>query len=341
MIVPLANTKTLRDYVNEYVDVGVRSLIPLKHGTKNKILVDWKQYQRKLPTASERESWFFSTGELRNVAAVLGQTARLVAIDVDGDAAKQRVARKLVELGYCNNLRVAMLHTMMNLTGSGGFHFLFRVNPWLFEDYDLRTKTLWYDANAKHCEIKFLGEGHIVILAPSLHPNGVGRYLWNGKAPIELSATMLRQLLEVFSERYLPTTLDEVHQQAANTDVGHIVTDGNNEPSSISDIRQSILLDTNLNSLPSLSPEKTQNLITALKSRYTTGRRHKITLGYAGGLRKYGYTLKAVEDFCVAVCRTFSDEEIEFRLRDVRDTFAKPLKTGREIAGWSMLNDIE
>jgi hypothetical protein len=172
-----------------------------------------------------------------------------------------------------------------------------------------------------------------VILAPSLHPNGVARYLWNGKAPIELSEEQLKQLLDVFCEKYILTTLDE-HNATNNSSVA------DDEPSSISAIRQS-LLSNNANSLTSLSQKETQDLITILKPRYTKGRRHRITLGYAGGLRKEGYTLKAVEDFCVAVCRTLNDEEIESRLHDVRDTFKKLMKTGREIAGWSMLNDIE
>ncbi len=63
-----------------------------------------------------------------NVAVVLGQVSGLVAIDIDGDVTKQRVERKLVEMGCCNNLRVSMLDTMMTLTGSGGFHFVFRVS---------------------------------------------------------------------------------------------------------------------------------------------------------------------------------------------------------------------
>ncbi len=48
----------------------------------------------------------------------------------------------------------------------------------------------------EHEEIKFIGEGSIAILAPSLHPNGTGQYRWNGKAPVELSEKQLKQLLE-------------------------------------------------------------------------------------------------------------------------------------------------
>jgi hypothetical protein len=317
LIVPLANTKTLREYIEGYTEAGVYSLIPLKHGTKNKPLIDWKPYQKRLPTPSEIASWFFSSGELRNVAAILGQASRLIAIDIDGDAAKQRVERKLAKLGYCNNLRVSILDTMMTLTGSGGFHLVFRVNPWLFEEYDLRTKTLWYDANSEHCEIKFLGEGSIVILSPSLHPNGVGRYLWNGKAPIELSEEALKQLFNAFSDRYLPTTLDEHTSTTTATTTTAATTISS-----------------------PLSGQKIERLLAVLKPRYTKGRRHRITLGYSGFLRKEGYSLKAVEEFCVIVCQTFNDEELESRLHDVKDTFAKPMSTGREIAGWSMLNDI-
>lgn len=230
-----------------------------------------------------------------------------------------------------------MLDTMMTLTGSGGFHFVFRVSPELFEKYDLRTKTLWSGSPpGKHEEIKFLGEGSIAMLAPSLHPNGTGQYLWNGKAPVELSEEQLKQLLEVFCEKYLPTTLDEHTTTAATTTT---TTDNNNDSSfssSISSIRQGLLL----NRHQSLTPQDIQQLITALKPRYVCGKRHTITLGYSGFLRKCGYTLQAVEEFCLIVCQTFNDEEQESRLRDVKDTFSKPIETGREIAGVSLLNDI-
>jgi hypothetical protein len=217
-------------------------------------------------------------------------------------------------MGRCNNLRVSMLDTMMTLTGSGGFHFLFRVSRKLFEEYDLRTKLLW-EGSGEHEEIKFLGEGSIAMLAPSLHPNGVGQYRWNGKAPVELSEKMLKQLLSVFCEKYLPTTLDE-----------HTTTTSQSPPP--------------IPLLPkhqSLSAQKIQELIAALKPRYTKGRRHTITLGYSGFMRKCGYSLQAVEEFCVIVCQTFDDEEIESRLRDVKDTFKKSID---KIAGWSLLNDI-
>jgi hypothetical protein len=309
--------ESLLEHIRGYIDVGVRSLIPLKLGTKNKPLIDWKPYQKRLPTSSEIKSWFFSSSSSRpcNVACVLGQVARLVAIDIDGDEAKRRVEKKLVEMGLCNNLRVSMLDTMMTLTGSGGFHFLFHVSPWLFEDYDLRTKTLW-QGPSEHSEIKFLGEGSIVILAPSLHPNGVGQYLWNRKAPIELTEKQLKQLFSAFSEKYLPTTLDNHNNDRSSG----IPAEGSSSSLSLS-----------------LTPKNTQALITALKPVYKLGRRQRITLGYSGFMRKGGYSLQAVEEFCVIVCQTFNDEELESRLGAVRVTFRKPID---KIAGWSLLNDI-
>jgi hypothetical protein len=318
----------LHEHIRSYIEIGIYNLIPLKLGTKNKPLVDWKQYQKRLSTPSEISSGF---SRPCNVAVVLGQVSRLVAIDIDGDAAKQRVEGKLVEMGYCNNLRVSMLDTMMTLTGSGGFHFLFHVSGKLFEEdydlfekYDLRTKTLW-SGSGDHEEIKFMGEGSIVILAPSLHPNGFGQYLWNGKAPITLSEKQLKQLLDVFCEKYIPTTLDEHTKPAATVIEG--------DPSSISSIRQKLLLDTK----SSLSPKETQQLITALRPAYKVDKRNAITLGHAGIMRKRGYSLQTVEDFCVLVCKTFNDEELESRLSAVRDTFKKPID---KIAGWSWLNDV-
>ncbi len=59
-------------------------------------------------------------------------------------------------------------------------------------------------------------------------------------------------------------------------------------------------------------------------------------MGYSGLMRKR-YTLEVVEDFCVKVCRTLNDEEIESRIRTVRHTFSEPIN---KIAGWSLLNDV-
>ena len=322
---------SLLEQVQNYTKSGIFSLIPLKYGTKNEPVIIWKPYQKKLPSRSEKAEWF---SKQRNIAAILGQTARLVAIDVDGDAAKERVARKLVEMGYCNNLRVSMFDTMMTLTGSDGFHFVFYVDPELFEKYDLRTKMLW-SGPGKHEEIKFLGEGSIVMLAPSLHPNGSRQYQWNGKAPIELSEIQLKQLLEVFCEKYLPTTLDEHTTEDDDSSSPPSVT-----ATSISEIRQRLLgNNTTVDGKGSkvLSQDEIQQLLTTLKPSYTVGKRNNITLGYAGYLRKSGYTQGCVEDFCVVVCRTFNDEEIESRLRAVRDTFKKPID---KIAGWKWLNDV-
>jgi hypothetical protein len=100
---PVEPVETTSDHIRGYIDAGIYSLIPLKHGTKNKPLVDWKPYQKRLPTPSEITSWF-SRPSLCNVAAVLGQASRLVAIDIDGDAAKQRVEKKLafIEVVICS-----------------------------------------------------------------------------------------------------------------------------------------------------------------------------------------------------------------------------------------------
>lgn len=83
----------LHEHIHGYIDAGIYALIPLKSGTKNKPLVDWKPYQKRFPTSNEITSWFFSGPSLCNVAGVLGQTSGLVAIDIDGDAAKQSLKK--------------------------------------------------------------------------------------------------------------------------------------------------------------------------------------------------------------------------------------------------------
>jgi hypothetical protein len=239
---------------------------------------------------------------------VTGSVSKIVALDVDGPTAYKRLEEKQAEMS--TNLQVALMNTMVNRTGSGGLHVIFKIEEPID---DISQVTIWEDGQ-EHSEIKLQGNGHYIVAAPSVHPNG-NKYEWNGKNPNLITRQELEELIRLLSPqgRSLP------NKSSTTTTRQQIVSEG---------------------STRTLSAKDTERLLTALKPRYINGRRHRITLGYSGFLRKCGYSLQAVEEFCVIVCQTFNDEEFESRLHDVGDTFRKPMNTGREIAGWSLLNDI-
>ncbi|MDQ3852787.1 MAG: bifunctional DNA primase/polymerase [Thermoproteota archaeon] len=281
---------------------------PKQLESRKKPFGDWKLYQVMRPSKRLIEKWF-SHNPNYNLMIVTGSVSKILALDVDGPTACKIVEEKRMQMS--TNLRVAFDNTMVNKTGSGGLHVIFRIEDPID---DISQLTLWEDGNGQHSEIKLQGNRHYIVAAPSIHPNG-NKYEWNGKHPNLITRKELDELIRLLSPqgRSLPNNNNKY-----STTRKQIVSEGSR----------------------TLSAKDTERLLTTLKPRYINGRRHRITLGYSGFLRKCGYSLQAVEEFCVIVCQTFNDEEFESRLHDVRDTFRKPMNTGREIAGWSLLNDI-
>jgi hypothetical protein len=76
----------------------------------------------------------------------------------------------------------------------------------------------------------------------------------------------------------------------------------------------------------------------ATLARRWNGARHETALGLAGLLLKGGWTLEETELFVGAVASAAGDEEIEDRLRAVRDT-EQNLRAGKRVAGWTKFKE--
>src|SRR5919106_2133696 len=154
---------------------------------------DWKLYQ--IMRASKRliEKWF-SHNPNYNLMIVTGSVSKIVALDVDGPTACKRVEDKRMEMS--TNLRVAFDNTMVNKTGSGGLHIIFRIEEDESID-DISQITIWTDGQP-HSEIKLQGNGHYIVAAPSIHPNG-NAYEWNGKHPDLITRQELNELIRLLS----------------------------------------------------------------------------------------------------------------------------------------------
>jgi hypothetical protein len=311
-----------RKHVKAYRDLGI-AVIPREFMTKGKG-IEWKQYQTRPPTDEEVWKWFYDSADdktLVNVAAVLGATSgNLLSIDVDGDAGQARFARALSDLGYANNLRGVLLHTMMTRSGSRrGYHILLRVDQTLLDDKKdgvffrelLRPakQDLWV-GSGDHEAISLLYRGSLAVLAPSVHESGkCNFYAWNQKPPETIRTR--KELLELFTlfrdnpETYLAKRKRQWRKRVKLYSGGGCGSCSQTEATKI------------------LTSEQTQSLLNLILPKYRVGVRNNIVMLLSGDLYKNGYSLETALDLITTLCRTANDEEEESRLDTVRRTYAK------------------
>ena len=124
-------------------------------------LVAWRDYQDRLPTHREVETWFGRWPDA-NIGIVTGQISNLIVLDIDprhgGDESLDRLA-----------LRSGRLPPTLTVqTGGGGRHFYFTA---LAEPAALPSRV----ALAPGIDVR--AEGGLVVAPPSVHPSG-RRYRW-------------------------------------------------------------------------------------------------------------------------------------------------------------------
>ena len=139
----------------DYHDAGF-SVIPCRVD-KRPALTDWKEYQERVATYQEIDTWFSPRNATthHSIGVVLGKVSgNLVCIDIDGFAA--------VQAFYEQFPKVSGL-TLTVMTGSGqGIHLYFRV--------DKIPVNITVHNDIGGFEIR--GNGQYVIAPPSPHPSG-------------------------------------------------------------------------------------------------------------------------------------------------------------------------
>ncbi|MDQ3853729.1 MAG: bifunctional DNA primase/polymerase, partial [Thermoproteota archaeon] len=196
-----AGLNTSKDYALCYHDMGFsvfvlqnpdsegRTIQQLK--ARKKPAVNWELYQIMRPSKIQLDRWFAKNPNY-NVGIVTGSISKIVALDVDGPTAGKQVEEARMKMS--TNLRIAFDHTMVNKTGSGGAHIIFRVED---DISDISQKKLWTDGKP-HSEIKLQGNGHYIVGAPSLHPDGDDKvYQWNGETPALITRQELNELIRL------------------------------------------------------------------------------------------------------------------------------------------------
>ena len=137
--------------------------------------VKWELYQIMRSSKIQIERWFTKNPNY-NIAVATGGISKIIALDVDEEKGKKRIEEKRIEMS--TNLRVALDNTMLNKTGSGGWHIIFRMD----EPIEIGSKVLWRDSQDTEAEIRLKANGGYIVMPPSIHESE-NRYQWNGKEP--------------------------------------------------------------------------------------------------------------------------------------------------------------
>jgi len=137
----------------KYVEAGF-SVVPIKQGQKAPF-VKWEEYQHRLPTNEELDSWF--TSDKINIGIVTGELSGITVVDID---AVSGGLETLKDLGLPITWTVK--------TGGGGWHYYYK--------YDKRAG----QTQGFYQGIDIRNDGGQVVAPPSLHKTG-NRYEWTYK----------------------------------------------------------------------------------------------------------------------------------------------------------------
>lgn len=144
----------------EYVEIHKLAAIPcvLFYGksqekAEKKPLVNWKDYQQKLPTMDELAEWWIKWPNAQ-VGIVTGAISGIFVLDID--------------VGYDEKLvhSLGIKHdTPISKTPSGGWHVFYKYP----KDFDIQTRA---DLMGNNSHLDCRGNGGFLVASPSVYPNG-------------------------------------------------------------------------------------------------------------------------------------------------------------------------
>jgi P4 family phage/plasmid primase-like protien len=298
------NLNSPKEYALYYLqNLGI-SIFPLRSNPpaeRKEPVLGWRAFITRHPSVQEIEQWFIFNPSY-NIALVTGNISKIIAIDVDGETAKKRIEDKLGAMS--EDLKKVLNETMVTKTGGGGLHIVFR----LAEPTDISQKTIWR-TNENHTQILLQGNGHYVVAAPSIHPNG-NRYEWNDK---ELKPITKQQL-------------DEFIELVGLTELIHETTELN--PAAGGERTSSTNYSTE--EARTLTPEQMQNLLWCVQPVYIPGDRNDIIYHLPGAMRKESITHQSTRQFVTllsnAAREKYPDEDLRKSLEKVDRTFSLPIQ---------------
>lgn len=142
-------TNIMLEVALKYLALGW-SVIPIQPKSKSPLL-DWKKYQTVRATEAEVREWFKKYPTM-NIGIVTGKISGIVVVDVDSPKGGRITLPGI---------------TTTATTGSGGKHYIYTC-----PDEEIPNSA---SKVAKYVDIR--GEGGMIVVAPSVHPNG-NEYVW-------------------------------------------------------------------------------------------------------------------------------------------------------------------
>lgn len=162
-------------------DAAARNLavIPVKPGSKAPA-VNWRNYQKSLPTTDELEAWF-SNGTYQAMGIICGTVSdNLVMVEFEGDAVRDGIYDRVLEIAAATNLGGIIDRIRYGYeeeTPSGGIHWLLKL-PTAPKGNEVLSKS-----TEKKPLIETRGEGGFTVVSPSVLAPGVSHSALNKEAP--------------------------------------------------------------------------------------------------------------------------------------------------------------
>src|ERR687896_1668383 len=123
--------KTLLDYAVEYYRKNF-SVIPIISKDKKPAIQSWEENKTKRADEKQLREWFLN-GSNNNIAIITGSISKVIAFDIDGDAAKEYFYRTVKELD--DDSLMEIIHNTTSLkTGSGNTNIIVGYNPQGFRE---------------------------------------------------------------------------------------------------------------------------------------------------------------------------------------------------------------
>lgn len=129
------------------------SVIPLRPKDKKPALKSWEPYQKERASEEQIRAWW-KKWTRANIGIVTGTISGIIVLDVDGPEGQESIADKELPPTICA------------ITGSGGYHYIFKHPGGEVRNFARRLPGL-----------DLRGDGGYIVAPPSIHPNG-NTYEW-------------------------------------------------------------------------------------------------------------------------------------------------------------------
>jgi len=178
----MSNHTPMLEAAKEYVSKGC-CVIPIKKGTKEP-LIEWKEYQGRIPTEDELVKWFENTDN--QLGIVTGCVSdNLFVLDFDGENFEQSFLEFLTRFPKFQD-------SFLVRSGSGKYH-IYGKCAYFDEFFKEFTKRIKQYPNG-HVELRV--NGHQTLAPPSIHPSGNHYEVLYGTEWIIVSLNELYEILE-------------------------------------------------------------------------------------------------------------------------------------------------